>query len=223
MVLFGVMVIPPGITSITLIILQPLAVGAWCTLCLVTAVIMLLMVPPAIDEVVATLQGLMEGRKKNYSLWKMFWSGIPLEASKVKEYPESILPSIPSNLMACTLIGAWVMCSPALFSAQEMASDLMHFSGALIVTFAIVAMAQVARPLRFMSTIFGCVLAVAIWFVEGGNLFYQVNATVSGLFLIYFSWGLGTIEDRFGSYDRVVHWVPFKRSTPVRRHLFARH
>ena len=225
-VLFGVMVIPPGITSVTLVVLQPLAVGSWCTLCLVTAVIMLLMAPPAIDEVVATVQGLMEGRKKNFSLWKMFWFGIPMEASKYRERPESLIPIIPSNLVACTLLGSWVMFAPTLFNTQGAASDGLHLLGALIVTFAIVAMSQVARPLRFMNTIFGGILAVVVWFLEGGNLFYQVNATVTGLFLVYFSWGLGKIKDRYGSYDRIIYWVPFHKPAPVRRnlrHLFARH
>src|SRR5690606_35833532 len=35
--LFGVLIVPAGIISIMLIILQPLAVGAWCTFCLLTA------------------------------------------------------------------------------------------------------------------------------------------------------------------------------------------
>jgi apolipoprotein N-acyltransferase len=34
-VMFGVLVVPLGVVSIVLVILQPLALGAWCTLCLV--------------------------------------------------------------------------------------------------------------------------------------------------------------------------------------------
>src|ERR687891_1385136 len=41
--MFGVLVVPLGITSIVLVILQPIAVGTWCTLCLATALFMLLM------------------------------------------------------------------------------------------------------------------------------------------------------------------------------------
>jgi len=43
-VLFGLFIIPPGVTSIVLVILQPVSIGAWCTLCLVASVVMLLMV-----------------------------------------------------------------------------------------------------------------------------------------------------------------------------------
>jgi uncharacterized membrane protein len=35
-VMFGVLVVPLGVVSIVLVILQPVAVGAWCTLCLVS-------------------------------------------------------------------------------------------------------------------------------------------------------------------------------------------
>jgi Vitamin K epoxide reductase family. len=43
--MFGFLVIPLGATSIVLIILQPLMVGTWCTLCLITAAAMLIMIP----------------------------------------------------------------------------------------------------------------------------------------------------------------------------------
>ena len=50
---FGFLVIPLGFVSIFLVISQPLSVGAWCTFCLVTAIIMLPMIPLQIDEVAA--------------------------------------------------------------------------------------------------------------------------------------------------------------------------
>lgn len=37
----GILVVPLGIASITLIIFQPVAVGAWCTPCLIAVVAML--------------------------------------------------------------------------------------------------------------------------------------------------------------------------------------
>ena len=50
---FGFLVVPLGVVSIVLVILQPLAVGAWCTLCLVTAVAMLLMISPAAGALIS--------------------------------------------------------------------------------------------------------------------------------------------------------------------------
>jgi uncharacterized membrane protein len=54
-VLFGIDVIPLGIVSAVLVVLQGAVVGAWCFLCLVTAVISLILVYVAYDEVWASL------------------------------------------------------------------------------------------------------------------------------------------------------------------------
>jgi hypothetical protein len=73
--MFGFLVIPLGIVSIVLVILQPVAVGAWCTLCLVTAAAMLVMIAPALDEVVAMVQYLIHARRAGLPLWRTFWVG----------------------------------------------------------------------------------------------------------------------------------------------------
>ncbi len=52
--LFGLDVIPLGIVSAILVVLQGTSVGAWCFLCLVTAVISLILAYLAYDEVWAT-------------------------------------------------------------------------------------------------------------------------------------------------------------------------
>ncbi|MEX2141029.1 MAG: vitamin K epoxide reductase family protein [Pirellulales bacterium] len=54
-VLFGIDVIPLGIVSAVLVVLQGAVVGSWCFLCLVTAVISLILVYVAYDEVWASL------------------------------------------------------------------------------------------------------------------------------------------------------------------------
>lgn len=73
--LFGILVIPVGIVSVVLVILQPVVVGAWCALCLITAAAMLLMVSPAMDEVIAMFQFLKRTRSQGRSLWRAFWLG----------------------------------------------------------------------------------------------------------------------------------------------------
>jgi hypothetical protein len=50
-VIFGIDVIPLGVVSAVLVALQGTVVGAWCFLCLVTAVISLILVYMAYDEV----------------------------------------------------------------------------------------------------------------------------------------------------------------------------
>ncbi len=55
-IVFGIAVGPLGAISVLLVILQPVALDAWCTLCLASAVISVLMIGPALDEVLASLQ-----------------------------------------------------------------------------------------------------------------------------------------------------------------------
>lgn len=75
-VLFGIDVIPLGIVSVILVILQGAVVGSWCFLCLVSAAISLILVYWAWDEVRASLTYLWIVWKQNRSpgvLWKAFW------------------------------------------------------------------------------------------------------------------------------------------------------
>lgn len=74
--LFGLDVIPLGIVSAVLVALQGTVVGFWCFLCLVTAVISLVLVLLAYDEIWATLKYLARIRhetKDRRLLWNVFW------------------------------------------------------------------------------------------------------------------------------------------------------
>jgi len=75
-VLFGIDVIPLGIVSVILVMLQFMLLGQWCFLCLVTAVISLILVYWAWDEVRVSLTYLWVVWKETRSkrlLWKTFW------------------------------------------------------------------------------------------------------------------------------------------------------
>jgi len=72
-VLFGLAVGPLGSISIVLVILQPVLYASWCTLCLTTAAISVLMIGPAMDEVLASLQYLKRVRAEGGSVWRAFW------------------------------------------------------------------------------------------------------------------------------------------------------
>jgi hypothetical protein len=79
--LFGLDVIPLGIVSAVLVFMQGTVVGAWCFLCLVTAVISLILVWLAYDEVWSSLKYLMRvwRRTRDRSvLWDVFWGRRPL-------------------------------------------------------------------------------------------------------------------------------------------------
>ena len=79
---FGVLVGPLGAISIGLVIAQPVMYDAWCTLCLASAVISVLMIGPAMDEVLASLQHLRRVRDAgNMSVWSAFW-GLGRQAAR---------------------------------------------------------------------------------------------------------------------------------------------
>jgi hypothetical protein len=56
---FCILVVPLGGVSIFFIIIQPIIIGTYCTLCLIAALAMLIMIPLALDEVVAMGQYMM--------------------------------------------------------------------------------------------------------------------------------------------------------------------
>ena len=74
-VVFGFLVGPLGAVSIGLVIAQPVLYDSWCTLCLATAVISVLMIGPAMDELLACLQHVRRARalRTDGSAWRAFW------------------------------------------------------------------------------------------------------------------------------------------------------
>lgn len=72
-IVFGLAVGPLGGVSILLVVLQPVLLDAWCTLCLASAVISVVMIPPAMDEMLASLQYVRRRRDEGRSTWKVFW------------------------------------------------------------------------------------------------------------------------------------------------------
>jgi uncharacterized membrane protein len=85
-VLFGLDVIPLGIVGAILVFLQGTIVGSWCFLCIVSAIISLILVVMAYDEVISTLIFLYRLWKKTKSkkiIWKTFWGSPSEEAYEV--------------------------------------------------------------------------------------------------------------------------------------------
>ncbi|HEY7862388.1 MAG TPA: NAD-dependent epimerase/dehydratase family protein [Thermoanaerobaculia bacterium] len=88
--LFGLDVIPLGLVSVILVVLQGTTVGAWCFLCLVTAAISLTLVALAYDEVWSSILYLRRVAKKTgdaRAVWRAFW-GRPSKAAQSAALPE---------------------------------------------------------------------------------------------------------------------------------------
>ena len=71
-IVLGFVVSFGAVVSILLMIVQPVVVGTWCTLCLASAVISVLMIGPAMDELLASLQYLKRERLLGRSTWRAF-------------------------------------------------------------------------------------------------------------------------------------------------------
>lgn len=72
-VIFGLAVGPFGAVSIGLVIMQPVRFGTFSTLALASAVVSLVMIGPAMDEFLASLQYLKREHNHGRSLWRAFW------------------------------------------------------------------------------------------------------------------------------------------------------
>lgn len=71
--LFGLDVIPLGVVSVVLVIAQGAVVGAWCTLCLLTAALSLILVFLSYDEVWASILFLRRTWRATHD-WRIVWT-----------------------------------------------------------------------------------------------------------------------------------------------------
>jgi hypothetical protein len=220
-VMFGVLVVPVGIVSIVLVMLQPIAVGAWCALCLATAVAMLIMISPAVDEVVAMSQFLVGARREGKPFWRMFWVGGTLDAYQ-HAAPEAApagphgrerslatrllaavdMDNVPWNLPPCAALGLWLLAAPAVLGATGSAAAADYLVGALVVTWAVIAFGEVARPVRLLNVLMGGGLLVAPWLLDGATTMSRWNDMLVGIAVIGLSVPRGHIAGRFGAWNR---------------------
>jgi uncharacterized membrane protein len=212
--MFGIAVIPLGIISVILIILQPLAVGAWCTLCLVSALFMLLMVALSLDEVIAMIQFLIISKRAGHSTWKMFWNGGTMYESirdiglaRRQESPWRAIWSgldAPWPLVMSALLGIWLMAAPDIFNSRGGAADSDHLLGALVVVVAVTAMAEVTRAVRFLNILLAIAIMAAPWFLGGAMLAARVNDLIAGVLIIALSIPRGLIRSRYGGWNPLI-------------------
>lgn len=218
--MFGVVVIPLGLVSISLIIMQPLAVGAWCTPCLLSAVAMLVMIPLTLDEVVAMVQFLRWNKKhKGVSYWHTFWMGgtpegthdAPPADRQPSWRPAAMLWGFTPTwqLLVATALGVWLMFSPWVMGSTGAMADSGHLVGALLIVFSVIAMAEVGRPARYLNLMAGAWLVAAPWFLGGaGSAWAPWNAAAVGVLVSALSLPLGAWRDRYGSAERSAVWRP---------------
>lgn len=215
---FGILVIPLGITHVVLVVLQPVVVGHWCTLCLAAAAAMLIMIPLTVDEVVAMCQFLARAVRDGQPFWRTFWVGGTLaeknEDTRTPRYGASVRVmgpatvwgvTIPWTLLLSAALGIWLMSAPAIFHSEGAAANNDCLTGALIVTTAVIAMAEVVRIGRFLNVLAGAWLIAAAWLLRGFAFGAQWNTMIAGAALIVLSLPRGVVREHYGNWDRFIH------------------
>ena len=222
--LFGILVIPLGLSHVALIVSMPVVVHAWCTLCLLAGLVMLPMVTLTFDEVVAMGQHVRQAARRGDrggSLWKVFWLGGQAEGSTPDErspdmmdLPERPLAvvrsslwgaSAPMTLITVAALGAWLYAAPGVFGVgiRSGAADLAHLGGAFVVVIAVVAMAEVVRALRLLNVAAGIAIA-AIVFLTGAEPGYAAVVVVTGAAVAALSLPRGAIRESYGTWSRAI-------------------
>jgi hypothetical protein len=69
----GVVISCGALVSVVLVIVQPLVVGAWCTLCLASALVSFVIFGLGVKEPLAALQHLRRVRESGGSVWTGLW------------------------------------------------------------------------------------------------------------------------------------------------------
>jgi uncharacterized membrane protein len=210
--LFGFLVVPLGIISVVLVMLQPVAVGAWCTFCLLSALFMLLMVALSLDEVIAMIQFLMQTRRAGKSVWRTFWYGGNAVSDQLMPHRHETMQlsemfwglTAPWNLLMTVALGAWLMGAPSIFKIHGRAADTDHIIGALVVSVAIIAFAEVARAARFLNIALALALIVLTWLVGGMTQASGVNNLIAAALLIVLSIPPGRIRNTYGTWNPLI-------------------
>jgi hypothetical protein len=184
---FGVLAIPVSCVSIVLIILQPTVVGAWCGLCLVTAGLMLFIIPLTVDEVCATLQFMKHSRIKGHSHWKTFWGGTSVAAGsadpRTPPYRASYLKLFKAMCWGVTV--PWNLGLSAILGIAAMfMGDFIP--GALITVCSVTAWGEVARMFRY------AIIPLGIWLLFLNPLL--------GIIAIALSVHKGKIKEKYGTF-----------------------
>lgn len=216
-VIFGILVVPLGFVSITLVMLQPIAVGAWCGLCLIIATCMLLMLALTVDEVVAVCQYLRQIHREKKPFWRTFMMGseyaedsVDTRSPSFSESPWKVVKGmfwgvrIPWNLLITALIGAWLLFANEVLGYSGILGDNTDVCGALIVVFSIIAWAEVARAIRFINMLIALWFAISVFILPGGTDVLMWHSVIVAVVVIILSIFRGRIKEKYGNWNRLI-------------------
>ena len=213
----AITMLPLGLVSIYFIIIQPIVIGTWCTLCLIAGLAMVVMIPYSLNEFVAMGQFMVDAHRKGKPFWRTFWTGDAMEGGRgdtskglVGSPSEQIAQATrgvtyPWTLTLSIGIGVWLTFTRLTFDSSGAMANSDHLIGALVVTFAIMAWAEVGRAARFINIPFGIWLIAAPWLLDGIASSLAVwNGLICGVLLIVLAIPRGKIKNSYAGWDRYI-------------------
>ncbi|MCH9625233.1 MAG: hypothetical protein S4CHLAM123_04030 [Chlamydiales bacterium] len=216
-VVFGTLVIPLGFVSIILVMLQPIAVGAWCGLCLIIAACMLVMLALTVDEVVAVLQHLKKIRQDKTTFWSLFFKGSQYSEDSVDTRTPTFNQSawkvikgmfwgvtLPWNLVLTALIGVWILFSDNVLGVTGLLGDVTDVCGALTVVFSITSWAEVIRPFRFINMFIMLCYGIAPFVLPGATPTVMWHSVIVAAVVIILSIFRGKVKEKYGNWDKLI-------------------
>lgn len=213
---FGLLIVPLGVVSITFVIIQPIMIGTWCTLCLIGAAAMLLQIAYAFNELVATGQFLRRRQRAGAPVLKIFFTGDtdegpdePLE-DDFHRSPGALMKDIlrtgvglPWNLALCLAVGLLLMLTRVTLGNEGSMANWDHLLGALIITVAGIAIAESARPVRYLLIPLGVALFVTP-LMHDVELPSLLASFACGAAVIVLSLRRGRVSYRYGDWNRLL-------------------
>ena len=144
---FGLMIAPLGITSITLINIQPVVLGTWSIVALAGAAAILVQIPYSLDELIATLQFLRRRARAGQNWVRILFVGDtdtkptnePALADEFDRSPGAVVKdmfgggvNLPWNLAVVGLVGLSLLFTRPTLGAEGLIADAHHVIGALV-------------------------------------------------------------------------------------------
>ncbi len=225
--LFGLMIVPLGMTTILFIVIQPVVLGTWSTLALVGGAAVLIQIPYSLDEILATCQFLRRRSLAGKSWLRVLFVGdtddspTPAKVNTVLvddtqgsdefDRPLGVVlrnmlgggVSLPWNLALAGAIGLSLLFTRVTLGVDGAMADAHHIIGCLVLTVSAIAAADVARPVRALNAVLGVGLMLVPFFIDGSTTTAAITMGL-GLALVLLSIRRGPIVERYGSWNRLL-------------------
>ena len=223
--LFGLMIVPLGLTTILFIVIQPVVLGTWSTLALVGGAAVLIQIPYSLDELLATCQFLRRRVRVGKPWLRVLFLGdtddqpapgaarAGLVDDAVDEFNRPLGVVLTSmlgggvslrwNLGLAGLIGLSLLFTRVTLGAEGAIADAHHVIGCLVLTVCAIAAAEMARPVRLLNGVLGIGLVLMPLMFDADKVTVAVTVGL-GFALMLLSIRRGPITGRYGLWNRLL-------------------